>query len=201
MTEDGDAGTVRTWPVAGVVFGALWLFVRGVALEPTVLLGQFLFGLAVGLPIAFVFRRLYPPWVDLGRLGALPYAALYLAAFAAELARANVDVAYRVLAPSMPMEPEVILVPLRVETAAGVTTIANSITITPGTITLDYDPEANALYVHVIDERDLESVVATIHRWEDYALELFDERRSPEDPSGEIVISGGDRDLHGGGER
>ncbi|NKE34756.1 Na+/H+ antiporter subunit E [Natronococcus sp. JC468] len=180
--------SVRSWPVAGVAFGVLWVFVRGSTLEPTTLLGQFLGGLAVGLPIAFLFRRLYVDRIDLGRLlGVSPAVAGYLAAFGWELVRANVDVAYRVLSPGMPIEPDVILVPLRVESAAAVTVIANSITITPGTVTLDHDGDANALYVHVIDGRAPADVAAPIRSWEDYALEIFDERRSPTDPEPDIV--------------
>ncbi|ELY57827.1 Na+/H+ antiporter subunit E [Natronococcus jeotgali] len=179
---------VRAWPVAGVAFGVLWVFVRGSTLEPTTLLGQFLGGLAVGLPIAYLFRRLYVDRVDLGRLlGVSPAVAGYLGAFGWELVRANVDVAYRVLSPGMPIEPDVILVPLRVESAAAVTVIANSITITPGTVTLDHDGDANALYVHVIDGRAPADVAAPIRSWEDYALEIFDERRSPTDPEPDIV--------------
>lgn len=186
---------VRTWPVAGVVFAVIWIFVRGVELTPASLVGQFMFGLAVGLPVAFVFRRLFTKRVDLAQAGrGLPYAGRYLAAFAYEVVRANLDVAYRALAPGMQIDPEVILIPLRVESDLAITTIANSITITPGTVTLDHDEEANALYVHVIDGTDLEKTVRPIRRWEDYALEMFAEERSPADPPGEIVVHGGELD-------
>jgi multicomponent Na+:H+ antiporter subunit E len=179
---------VRSWPVAGVVFGVLWIFVRGIPLEPSALLGQFLEGVVVGLPIAYVFRRLYAPRVDLTRtVRVSPHAARYLGAFGWELVRANLDVAYRVLSPGMPIEPDVILVPLRVESAAAVTVIANSITITPGTVTLDHDADANALYVHVIDGRDPADVAVPIRNWEDSALEIFDEPRSAADPAPNVI--------------
>jgi multicomponent Na+:H+ antiporter subunit E len=93
-----------------------------------------------------------------------------------------------VLVPGRALEPQVILVPLRVETAVGVTTIANSITITPGTVTLDHDPDRNALYVHMIDGRSPDAVVEPIRQWENYALQIFDERRSPTDPAPEITV-------------
>lgn len=185
---------MRSWPVTGVVFAVLWMFIRGTTLAPMALLGQLLLGLAAGLPIAFVFRRLYPRRVDLGAaVGVLPATGGYLLAVLWELVRANADVAARVLAPSLPMDPEVILIPLRVEGDAAITLLANSITLTPGTITLDYAEEVNALYVHVVDGRDPEGIVGPIRRWEDYALVMFDEERSPADPAPEIVESGGDR--------
>lgn len=82
----------------------------------------------------------------------------------------------------MPINPDVLEVPLRVETDLAITTIANSITLTPGTLTMDYDEERNALYVHAIDGRDRDSVVDPIRTWEDLALRMFDESRDPGDP-------------------
>ncbi|SFC55826.1 multicomponent Na+:H+ antiporter subunit E [Halobiforma haloterrestris] len=185
---------VRTWPVAGVVFAVLWIFVRGIELESMTLFGQFLEGLAVGLPIAFVFRRLYAKRITVSRGRRVKPALLYLLAFVWELLRANVDMVYRVVAPSMPIEPEVVLVPLRAETDLAITLLANSVTLTPGTVALDYDEDVNALYVHAVDGRDPAAIVAPIRRWEDYALEIFDEDAAPEDPARQFVVSGGERD-------
>lgn len=179
----------RRWPIAGVVFGGLWVLVRGVDAHTAAIAGEFLLGITVGLPIAFVFRRLYAEGIHLrGGLRSIPYVALFLLSFVREVTVANIDVAYRVLAPSMPIDPEVIIIPLRVETDLGVTTIANSITITPGTLTLDHDPDKNALYVHVIDGRDLAAILEPIRTWEDYALIILDEDRSPADPAPDITV-------------
>ena len=186
----------RTWPVAGIVFAVLWVFVRGPELAVDAIVGQFLFGAVVGLPVAFAFRRLYNERIDLGRVArSIPAVALYVATFTREIVVANLDVAYRVLAPGMRIEPEVILIPLRVRTSFGITTIANSITITPGTVTLDYHEETNSLFVHVIDGRDPEATVEPIRTWENYALEVFDEELDPDDPAPPISIdAGGERD-------
>lgn len=179
----------RRWIVAGLLFGVIWVFVRGPPITAESLLATFLVGTAVGLPVAYVFRRLYEEEISLGdSLVAIPYMVLYVLVFIKEVLVANVDVAYRVLAPGMPLEPQVILVPLRVETTLGVTTIANSITLTPGTVTLDHDPDENALYVHAIDGRDPEELVEPIRQWENYALVIFDERRTPDDPAPEITV-------------
>jgi multicomponent Na+:H+ antiporter subunit E len=180
----------RRWPVAGVLFGVLWTFVRGVDLTVDAVLAQLLTGVLIGLPVAFLFRRLYDEGIDIGdTLTSVPYAALYVLAFAREVVVANVDVTYRVLSPAMPIEPEVMYVPLRVRTEIGVTTIANSITLTPGTITLDHDPDENALYVHVIDGRDPDQIVEPIRAWENYALRIFDEALSPDDPAPPIRMT------------
>lgn len=173
---------VKTWYGLAAGLTVLWLFVRGVVLEPTVILGELILGAVFALPVAFVFRRLYPDTMDVARfVRALPYAFLYLVAFLWELLTANVDVAYRTLSPRMPIDPLVVELPLRVQTPLGITTIANSITLTPGTLTMDHDDTTNTLYVHAIaGSRD--EVVAPIRRWEDYALVIFDEERKPGDP-------------------
>lgn len=188
--------TTRTWPVMGVAFAVLWVMVRSVELAPEAIVGQFLLGLVVSVPLAFVFRRLYADRIDVGRgLRAVPYAIRYVLVFTMEIVVANVDVAYRVLAPGVTIEPEVILIPLRVRTPFGITTIANSITLTPGTVTLDFEEEENALFVHVIDGRDPGAVVEPIRTWEDYALVVFDEELGPDDPAEPISIdAGGERD-------
>ncbi|MFC7045173.1 Na+/H+ antiporter subunit E [Halobacteriaceae archaeon GCM10025711] len=191
--------SVRRWPVIGVTLAGLWLFVRGVPLDPVALLGELLLGLAVGMPVAFLFRRLYADDVDLTRaVRATPYALLYVGVFLKELVTANVDVAYRVLSPSMPIHPDVIVIPLRVQSGPAITTIANSITLTPGTLTMDYDDDRNALYVHAIDGRDHDAVVAPIRAWEDYALLIFDEEMKPGDPVPELppepTLDGGEHD-------
>jgi len=179
----------RRWHVAGFLFGVLWVFVRGAEPAASSVLTNLLVGSVVGFPVAYVFRRLYAEEFALERLFRMvPYLVAYVFVFAKEVIVANLDVAYRVLSPGMPIEPQVILVPLRVETSSGVTTIANSITITPGTITLDHDPDENALYVHIIDGRDIEAVVEPIRTWEDYALVIFDEEASPDDPAPEITV-------------
>ncbi len=173
----------RRWPVAGLLFGVIWVFVRGVEPRPDAVAAGLLSGTLVGLPVAYVFRRMYSEGIEMrSTVTSVPYAALYVAVFLKDVVVANVDVAYRVLAPGMRIEPEVMYLPLRVRTDLGVTTIANSITLTPGTVTLDHDPEENALYVHIIDGRNPDAVVEPIRQWEDYALLLFDEELSPGDP-------------------
>ena len=196
MSDDG--GGVG-WLAMGATLAVLWLAVRGVPLTPVRLAEELVIGLAVGLPLAFVGRRFYRPVTGLdASLRPLPYAVLYLATFLWELVTANLDVASRVLAPSMPIDPAVVEVPLRVESDLAVTTIANSITLTPGTLTMDYDPGTNTLYVHSIDASEREATVEAIRRWEDYLLVLFDERLKPGDPVPARPTDGGTAVDEGG---
>jgi len=171
---------MKRWPAIGLALAVLWLFVRGVALEPTRILAEFVIGLLVGVPLAFLTRQFYTDTYPAGQVvRAIPYVLGYVALFTWELLTANLDVARRVLSPSMPIEPKVVEVPLRVETDLAITTIANSITLTPGTLSMDYDDERNSLYVHALAASSRDEVVDPIRNWEDYALRIFDEDREP----------------------
>lgn len=84
-------------------------------------------------------------------LGA-PLALLrYLAAFTMALIRANLDMARRVLSPSLPIRPAVVRVRTELSSELGRLVLANSITLTPGTLTVDV--EGDQLLVHWIDCR------------------------------------------------
>jgi multicomponent Na+:H+ antiporter subunit E len=171
------------WLAMGLVLAVLWLAVRGVEATPVRVAEEFVIGLGVGLPLAYAGRRFYRPVTGLdASLRPVPYVAMYLVTFVWELLTANFEVAYRVLAPSMPINPAVMEVPLRIESDLAITTLANSITLTPGTLTMDYDPERNSLYVHSIDGTERKAIVEPIRQWEDYLLVIFDERLKPGDP-------------------
>ncbi|PSQ15968.1 cation transporter [Halobacteriales archaeon QS_8_69_26] len=172
----------RTWPLNGLALAVLWLFVRGPSLSVTRFAEELIIGLGVGMTLAYSVRRFYAPRVDVsGGLTSFPYAVVYVALFVYELLTANLEVAYRVLHPDCPIDPDVVELPLRVRSDLAITTIANSITLTPGTLTMDYDSDRNSLYVHSLAGTPAE-VAAPIRRWEDYALVIFDEELDPGDP-------------------
>lgn len=185
----------RRWPANGLLLAVLWLFVRGMELTPTRVAEEFLIGLAVGMPLAFAIRRFYTPSVPLTRsLRVAPSATLYVVIFLKDLVIANFAVARLVLSPRLPIEPAVVEVPLRVRSDTAITTIANSITLTPGTLTMDYDADRNSLYVHSIAAETRESVVGPIRVWEEYALAIFDEELKPGDPVPDpAMVERGDR--------
>jgi multicomponent Na+:H+ antiporter subunit E len=62
---------------------------------------------------------------------------LYLWTFFIALIRSNFDVAWRVLTPSLPIRPGVVEVETRLQSPLGRMLLANSITLTPGTLTID----------------------------------------------------------------
>lgn len=73
----------------------------------------------------------------------------YLVVFIIELIKANLDVAKRVLTPSLPINPGVVKFKTKLTTNYSKMVLANSITLTPGTLTIDVVDDT--LYIHWID--------------------------------------------------
>jgi multicomponent Na+:H+ antiporter subunit E len=78
----------------------------------------------------------------------------YIAIFLWECLKANIDVAFRVLHPYLPIRPGTIKIKTALRSDAGLTFLANSLTLTPGNTTIDIDKAAGILYVHRLYIRD-----------------------------------------------
>ena len=65
------------------------------------------------------------------------------------MAKANIDVVYRVITGRI--NPGIVRISPNLKTDLGITLLANSITLTPGTLSVDIDEETNDLYVHWIN--------------------------------------------------
>jgi multicomponent Na+:H+ antiporter subunit E len=84
---------------------------------------------------------------------------VYLVIFIWECIKANLDVAYRVLHPAMPIRPGIVKVRTTLKTDLAKTLLANSITMTPGTISVDVI--GDYLYIHWIYIRSEDPEVYT----------------------------------------
>ena len=135
-----------------------WVMLAG-SLDP-----QTLFvGSAVALIIALLFRdglsfftefRFTPKAVVAG--------VLYYGYFFKELARSNLRLAAIVLSPSLPIRPGIVKVRTRLKSRMGRLMLANSITLTPGTLTVELEGEW--IYVHwvSVESEEVEEATARI---------------------------------------
>lgn len=101
----------------------------------------------------------------------------YIPVFLWEMLKANVDVAYRVAHPKLPINPGIVKVKTMLKSDAGLTFLANSITLTPGTLTVDLDEENGYLYIHWIDVKDKDVKGATeriVRKFEDILKRIFE---------------------------
>ncbi len=91
--------------------------------------------------------------------------------------KAHLDVARRILSPSMPINPGIVRVPYEVVSDYAITAVANSITNTPGTVVVDIDTERKVMYVHWIDVKTTKPSEARKHiseTFERFAKKVFD---------------------------
>jgi multicomponent Na+:H+ antiporter subunit E len=91
----------------------------------------------------------------------------YLFPFFLAMAKANFDVAYRVITGKI--KPGIVKIKTNLETDLGLTVLANSITLTPGTLSVDVDEKTNDLYVHWIyvknKEPGAEEICGSFPKW------------------------------------
>jgi len=105
------------------------------------------------------------------------FIAFYLPIFLWECFKANIDVAYRVLHPKLPINPGIVKVKTSLRSDTALTFLANSITLTPGTLSVDIDSDNGILYVHWIDVKTKDTEAATkiiIKRFEKILTKIFD---------------------------
>lgn len=76
-----------------------------------------------------------------------------------QIVLANFDVAYRVLHPKMPIDPRIIEFDTSLRSDLALVTLANSITLTPGTITILVEPERGKFWVHAIAKKPADALL------------------------------------------
>ncbi len=94
--------------------------------------------------------------------------------FIKELIVANLRVAYDVLTPGLQARPGILAVPLDARTDLEITLLANMITLTPGTLSLDVSNDRKTLYIHAMYADDPDAVKLSIkHGFERRLLEVL----------------------------
>ena len=78
--------------------------------------------------------------------------------FVWELVLANLRVAHDVITPRLYARPAIIALPLDARTDLEITLLANLISLTPGSLSLDVSPDRRTLYVHVLFGEDPDEV-------------------------------------------
>lgn len=100
----------------------------------------------------------------LNKKGALVGLIKFIPIYILELINANIDVAKKALSKDINVLPGIIKYKSGLHSDMGLYILANSITLTPGTITMDIYEEGlkNNFYIHCIDLKDRNSVIKSI---------------------------------------
>lgn len=133
----------------GSMLFAVWLvwsgFWPGVSESGLLLTGL---GALSCIAVVLIVRRMKLLDSESAPLEVTPRAQLYSAWLVWEIVKANLDVSRRILDPRLPIRPTVLRVPSSQKTDLGRTIFANSITLTPGTVTIGI--EGAELTVHAL---------------------------------------------------
>lgn len=150
---------VVAWSVG--VWVALW----GDLSATNVIVGALLgYGTLRLLPVVHKQHRLPVRLGPMVRFGAM---------FLWALVRASAVVAWEVVTPRNDINEGIVAIPLRTRSPGLMTLLANAVSLTPGTLTLEVREDPPTLFVHVLHLRDIEDVRADIHRLEEVALAAF----------------------------
>jgi multicomponent Na+:H+ antiporter subunit E len=131
--------------VCFILVAALWLLLVWSVQWYDIVAGLFL-ALVVGIVLSDIYPD-HPEKVFSPRR--IFWALLYIPYYLYFMVQANLDVAYRVLHPGMPIRPGIVRVRTSLRSSLARTFLANSITLTPGTMSVDLIGQD--IYVHWIN--------------------------------------------------
>lgn len=116
-----------------------------------------------GFALALMTLTLVRPDMTMEGRRIRPIALLRLIGlFLVELIKSGIRVAFIVSRREMNLRPAIVAYPLGVTRDFEITLLANLITLTPGTLSVDVSADRRLLYVHCVDADDPEAVIADI---------------------------------------
>ncbi|MCC0030606.1 MAG: Na+/H+ antiporter subunit E [Brucellaceae bacterium] len=134
--------------LVNVLFAIAWSFVTG-----SFAMINLVFGFVLGAAALYLIREQVGSVGYFSRFRRVVSLALL---FLYELILSAWKVAKLVMSPKMDLNPGIFAYPLRVDRDFEITLLANLITLTPGTLSVDVSEDQRTLYVHAIDCRDPE---------------------------------------------
>jgi len=155
-----------------------WPFIPGETFMQRIDWQVVLAGLIASAIVAVLFHEILPKehhvFINPRRIFWL---LVYVPVFFYYVIKANLDVVYRALHPKMPIKPGIVKIKTNLKTDSGITALANSITLTPGTLTVDLTDDGY-LYVHwiYVKSDDVEQATKFIaQRFEWFLEKIFEE--------------------------
>ena len=142
----GDGGGMLHASILGASLAAFWLLLSGYFHEPLLLT---LGAISVVFTVWIALRTDRHDGERVGLKLDLPIVR-YWAWLLVEILKSNISVAKLILSPTLALSPRMVRVKATQSTDVGVVIYANSITLTPGTVTVDID--GDELLVHAITQ-------------------------------------------------
>jgi multicomponent Na+:H+ antiporter subunit E len=170
-----DKTQPRTHRLRDFTYLLLFLFIIWLALTSSFHWQELITGFVISLVLSLILHKNYltlglPPF----SIKRLVYAVVYIVVLLVEIIKANLDVAYRVIHPKLPIRPGIVVIETTLKQDIAKLILANSITLTPGTFTLDILEDR--LLIHWINVQSVETTEATKiigERFEKYLSVIF----------------------------
>jgi multicomponent Na+:H+ antiporter subunit E len=154
------------------LFASLFLF--WVLLNGSLAMDVLIVGAVAAAVITFLFRDGLALFAEFRATPeAVVMAVRYVPYFLKELVKSNLNVATIVLAPSLPLNPGIVKVRTKLKSRMGRMLLANSITLTPGTLTVEMDGEWFYIHWVSVDSPDIEGATASIVAGFEHYLEVM----------------------------
>jgi multicomponent Na+:H+ antiporter subunit E len=151
---------------------AIWLILSGLELHNIII------GIFVSILILALFGDItIKGEIKIKRIKRFLWFFCYTPVFIFEVVKANLDVAYRILMPNLPIKPGIVKIRTKLKSDEGLTILANSITLTPGTLSVDIDKENGYIYVYwiYVRDKDIEKTTKYIaEKFEKILTKIFD---------------------------
>jgi multicomponent Na+:H+ antiporter subunit E len=140
--------------ILNLLIGVIWMF-----LSESYSFASFLVGFVIGALLLFLLNRFIPDSYYFKHVKAIGY-LIFL--FIKELMLANIEVLKWVYKPKLNFEPGIIALPIDVKKNWEITLLANLITLTPGTLSVDVSRDQRFIYIHAIDLPDVNETIVGI---------------------------------------
>lgn len=138
-----------------VLIAIMWMF-----MQSSYTVGSFIFGYMIGIFVLFILRRFLIFNFYLRRVWAL---IKLIMLFIVELTKANIDVMKVVLRPKANHKPGIVAVQTSLESDVEITLLAALISLTPGTVSMDFSDDSKTIYIHALDIPNKDELIADIH--------------------------------------
>lgn len=149
----------------------LLLTIVWIALSGDFSMGSMLTGLVFGYLVIALIQNQFPAFHGYGKR--VPRLISFVFYFLKELLVANTRVAFDVLTPPWHMKPGLIAVELEAKTDLEIAFVANLISLTPGTLSLDISDDRRVLYIHAMFLGDEKALREELHELESRALAVL----------------------------
>lgn len=155
-------------PLLTVSLATLWLL-----LVNQLTAGHVVLGALLGWLIPFATSSFWPERIRIRH----PLALLrYLVVFVADIVRGSFLVAWLILLGPKRLRPVFVEVPLALETDLAISLLANTISLTPGTVSAKLSADKRTLIVHTLDTGDAAALIAEIkQRYEAPLKQIFEQ--------------------------